>query len=117
MNTEELLRMIDVIHREKDIPKEVIFLGLEDAMAQGVRKRLGAGEDLLVKIDRKTGEISIEDAEEVYEIEMAELGRIVAQAIKQGFIQKLREAERDVLYDEYESRVAKVSKASQRPTR
>jgi N utilization substance protein A len=108
MNTEELLRMIDVIHREKDIPKEVIFLGLEDAMAQGVRKRLGAGEDLLVKIDRKTGEISIEDAEEVYEIEMAELGRIVAQAIKQGFIQKLREAERDVLYDEYESRVGQL---------
>jgi len=105
MNYEDLLRMIDVIHRDKDIPKEVIFLGLEDAMAVGVRKRLGAGEDLVVTIDRSSGEITVEDDEEEYEIDMAELGRIAAQAIKQGFLQKLREAERDVLFDEYEGRV------------
>ena len=105
MNKDDLLRMIDVIHRDKDIPKEIIFLGLEDALAVGVRKRLGAGEDLVVTIDRKTGEIEVEDEEEVYEIELGELGRIAAQAIKQGFIQKLREAERDVLFDEYENRV------------
>ncbi|MCK6447015.1 MAG: transcription termination factor NusA [Planctomycetes bacterium] len=108
MNTDDLLRMIDVIHRDKDIPKEVIFLGLEDAMAQGVRKRLGLGEDLIVKIDRKSGEITVEDEEEVYEIELEELGRIAAQTIKQGFMQKLKEAERDVLYDEYESRVGQL---------
>ena len=105
MNYEDLLRMIDVIHRDKDIPKEVIFLGLEEAMAVGVRKRLGAEEDLVVTIDRSSGEITVEDEEEEYEIDMAELGRIAAQAIKQGFLQKLREAERDVLFDEYEGRV------------
>jgi N utilization substance protein A len=105
MNNEDLLRMIDVIHRDKDIPKEVIFEGLEDALALGVRKRLGAGEDLVVSIDRGSGEIEVEDDEEVYEIEMSELGRIAATAIKQGFIQKLREAERDVLFDEFEGRV------------
>jgi N utilization substance protein A len=105
MRNEDLLRMIDVIHRDKDIPKEVIFAGLEDALALGVRKRLGVGEDLVVSIDRVTGEIEIEDDEEVYEIEMSELGRIAATAIKQGFIQKLREAERDVLFDEFEGRV------------
>jgi N utilization substance protein A len=60
---------------------------------------------LVVTIDRTSGEITIEDAEEEYEMEMAELGRIAAQAIKQGFLQKLREAERDVLFDEYEDRV------------
>jgi N utilization substance protein A len=105
MNSEDLLRMIDVIHRDKDIPKEIIFLGLEEALSVGVRKRLGTGEDLVVTIDRTSGEITIEDAEEEYEMEMAELGRIAAQAIKQGFLQKLREAERDVLFDEYEDRV------------
>lgn len=105
MNQDDLLRLIDVIHRDKDIPKETIFLGLEDALAIGVRKRLGSGEDLVVTIDRETGEIEIEDDEEIYEIEMGELGRIAAQAIKQGFLQKLREAERDVLFDEYENRV------------
>src|SRR6185503_5207311 len=105
MNRDEFLRMIDVIAREKDIAPEQVFLALEDALALGVRKRLGAGEDLMVKIDRKTGEISMEDDEEVYEFDLGELGRIAAQAVKQVMLQKFREAERDVLYDEYENRV------------
>jgi transcription termination/antitermination protein NusA len=105
MNPDDMLRMIDVIHRDKDIPKEVIFRGLEDSLAAAVRKRLGAGEDLVVKIDRKTGAVSMEDSEEEYEFDMAELGRITAQAVKQGFTQRLREAERDVLFEEYEAKV------------
>jgi len=108
MNKEDFLRMIDVIHRDKDIPKEVIFQALEEALALGARKRLGAGEDLVVKIDRKTGEISMEDDEEVYEFDLQELGRIAAQAVKQVMLQKFREAERDVLYDEYENRVGQL---------
>jgi N utilization substance protein A len=105
MNLEELLRMVDVLHREKDIPKEVIFRALEDAIAAGVRKRLGVGEDLVVHIDRKSGEVTMEDAEEEYEFDMQELGRIAAQAVKQGLMQRLREAERDVIYEDYEKRV------------
>lgn len=108
MNFEDLLRMIDILHREKDIPKEVLFLGLEDAIATAIRKRLGVGEDLIVKIDRQSGEISVEDAEGEYEMDLADLGRIAAQACKQAFIQKVREAERDVLYDEYETRVGSL---------
>jgi transcription termination/antitermination protein NusA len=108
MNPEDLLRMIDVIHRDKDIPKEVIFRGLEESLAAAVRKRLGAGEDLVVKIDRKSGAVSMEDEEEEYEFDMQELGRITAQAVKQGFTQRLREAERDVLFEEYEARVGQL---------
>jgi N utilization substance protein A len=108
LNHQDLLRMIDVIHRDKEIPKEVIFQGLEEALAAGVRKRLGAGEDLVVTIDRQTGEVRMEDDEEEYEIELAELGRIAAQAVKQVMMQKIREAERDVLYDEYEARVGSI---------
>ncbi len=108
MNKDDLLRMIDVIHRDKDIPKELIFAGLEEALAQGVRKRLGAGEDLVVKIDRKSGEITVEDEEQEYEVELSELGRIAAQAIKQVLFQKLREAERDKLYEEFEARVGQL---------
>ncbi len=108
MNKDDFLRMIDVIHRDKDIPKEVIFAALEEALALGARKRLGAGEDLVVKIDRKSGEISMEDDEEVYEFDLQELGRIAAQAVKQVMLQKFREAERDVLYDEYENRVGQL---------
>jgi len=108
MNAEDLLRMIDVLHREKDIPPEVLFLGLEEAIATAVRKRLGVGEDLIVTIDRKNGEIAVEDDEGEYEFDLADLGRIAAQACKQTFIQKVREAERDVLYDEYETRVGNL---------
>ena len=108
MNKEDLLRMIDVIHRDKDIPKEVIFRGLEEALATGIRKRLGAGEELKVTIDRKTGEVSMEDEEEEYEFDLAVLGRIVAQAVKQGFMQRVREAERDVLYEEYAARLGQL---------
>src|SRR5258705_317092 len=108
MNPEDVLRMIDVIHRDKDIPKEVIFRGLEDALAAGVRKRLGVGEDLVVHIDRKSGEVTMEDAEEEYEFDLAELGRIAAQAFKQSLMQRLREAERDVLFEEYEARVGQL---------
>jgi N utilization substance protein A len=108
MDTSSLLRMIDAIHRDKDIPKEVLFRGLEEALAVGIRKRLGVGEDLVVTIDRATGEVSMEDDEEEYEFDLAVLGRIVAQAVKQGFSQKVREAERDVLYEEYEARVGQI---------
>jgi len=105
MNGEELLRMIDIIHSNKDIPREVIFKGLEEALAAGVRRRLGVGEELVVNIDRETAEMTIEDDEEVYEFDLSELGRIAAQAVKQGFMQRVREAERDVLFQEYEARV------------
>jgi len=108
MEHQDLLRMIDVIHRDKDIPKEVIFRGLEEALAAGIRKRLGVGEDLVVNIDRQTGEVTMEDDEEEYEFDLGVLGRIVAQAVKQGFMQKVREAERDVLYEEYETRVGQI---------
>jgi len=105
MNGEELLRLIDVLQTSKDIPREVIFRGLEEALAAGVRKRLGLGEELIVTIDRESGEVTMEDDEEVYEFELSELGRIAAQAVKQGFMQRVREAERDVLFEEYEARV------------
>lgn len=108
MNPEDLLRMIDILHREKDIPKETLFLGLEDAIATAIRKRLGMGEDLIVKINRQDGEIAVEDADGEYEMDLSDLGRIAAQACKQAFIQKVREAERDVLYDEYETRVGSL---------
>jgi N utilization substance protein A len=108
MDREALLRMVDTIHRDRDIPKEVVFQSLEEALAAAVRKRLGADEDLVCNIDRKSGEIVIEDEEGEYELEMEVLGRIAAQAFKQVMMQRIREAERDVLYDDYEARVGSL---------
>jgi len=108
MKGEDLLLYVDSISRTREIPKEEVFLGLEDALLQGVRRRLGLDDDLVVRIDRKTGEVHMEDNEEVYELDLDQLGRIVAQAVKQGFLQRVREAERDVLYEEYEARVGQL---------
>ena len=108
MNSEALLQMVDLLHAQKNIPHEVIFRALEESMAAAVRKRFGEGEDLVCTIDRETGEVTVEDDEGVYEFEMSELGRIVAQTVKQGFTQRVREAERDVFYDKYETRVGQL---------
>ena len=64
--SEELLRYVDLIHSQKDIPREVVFRALEEALAAGVRKRLGLGEDLVCTIDRDTGAVATED-DELYE--------------------------------------------------
>jgi N utilization substance protein A len=109
MNPDDLLRLIDVLHREKDVPKEVLFAALEEAIAAAVRKRLGVGEDLKVSIEQQSGEIHVEDSEGEYEMDLADLGRIAAQAFKQTFLQKVREAERDALYDEFETRVGQLA--------
>ncbi|MBL4771407.1 MAG: transcription termination factor NusA, partial [Planctomycetes bacterium] len=109
MNGAELLKLIDLLHAQKDISREVIFRALEESLAVSVRKRLGLDEDLIVKLDRETGAVTMEDDEGEYEeIDLAELGRIAAQAAKQGFMQRVREAERDVLFEEYESRVGQL---------
>ena len=108
MNPEELLRMVDAIHRNRDISKDVLFQSLELAIGSAVKKRLGAGEDLEVTIDRSSGELTIEDEEGEYELDLEVLGRIAAQSGKQVLMQRIREAERDVLYDEYEARVGSL---------
>jgi len=108
MNPQTLLQTIDALSAMKDIPKEVIFRALEESIAAAVRKKFGAEEDLVCNIDRKSGEVTIEDGEGVYEFEFDELGRIVAQTVKQGFTQRVREAEREVLYEEYENRVGQL---------
>jgi N utilization substance protein A len=108
MKGEDLILYVESISRTRDIPKEEVFRGLEDALLQGVRRKLGLDDDLIVRIDRATGEVNMEDNEEVYELDLDQLGRIVAQAVKQGFLQRVREAERDVLYEEYEARVGSL---------
>ena len=97
----ELLRIVDSIHREKAIDKEVIIEALEGALLSSVRKYYGVGEesDLSVKIDRTTGKI-ITNAS----LTLEQLGRIAAQTFKQVMIQKFREVERNQVYGDYEAK-------------
>ena len=57
MDGQELLRIIDAIHRDKDIDKELLFQSVEYALATAARKRYDAGEELTVHVDRETGEV------------------------------------------------------------
>ncbi|MCI0340635.1 MAG: transcription termination factor NusA, partial [Planctomycetales bacterium] len=98
----ELLRLIDAIHRDKDIDRELIFQGLESALTMAARKRLGTNEAVVIEIDRDTGDILAQG--EARDIDLGFLGRIAAQTAKQVILQKIREAERDVIYAEYEGK-------------
>ena len=98
----ELLRIVEAIHRDKDIDKETIFLGIEAAVASATKKHYGRDSDIQVELDRETGELRA--FEEGEPIDPEELGRIAAQSAKQIMIQKIREAERDVIFQEFETR-------------
>ncbi len=97
MNGPELLRTVDVMHREKNIPKDVIFSGIEAAVLLAMQKHYGDEENLVVAIDRLNGQIHAKRGEE--EIDPGLLGRISAQSAKQVMIQKIREAEGNALFD------------------
>ncbi len=102
----DLLRIVDSISRDKNIDKDLIFGDIEQAMVSAVRKAFGQNDDVDVKIDRITGEVTA--VREGQTVSMAELGRIPAQTAKQVIIQKIREAERGSIYEEYVDRKGQV---------
>ncbi|MEX0701279.1 MAG: transcription termination factor NusA [Planctomycetales bacterium] len=103
MNGNELLRIVDAIHRDKNIDKEIVFDGIEQAIISAARKHFGEESEVVVGIDRDTGEPSAAvDGSQLEADEIGDLlGRIAAQTAKQVMIQKIREAERDAQFDEY----------------
>lgn len=104
MNAQEILRIVDAIHRDKNIEKELVFEGIEQAFVAALKKHYGEEAEVEVTIDQQSGDLTATcegdtlDSEEV-------VGRIGAQTAKQVMIQKIREAERDSLYDEYDELV------------
>jgi N utilization substance protein A len=101
MDPNELLRIVDAIHRDKNIDKEIVFEGIEAALVSAAKKHYGEEADVVVQIDRGNGSIQGTcNGVAMAPAEMAE--RIGAQTAKQVMIQKIREAERDALYNEYE---------------
>lgn len=102
MDKESLLRLVDSLHRDKEIAKDVVFQGIEAALTTAARKHFRAQDMISIQINRDTGEIIAMEGDR--KIDPSELGRITAQTAKQVIIQKIREAERDVIYDEFNSR-------------
>ena len=130
----EFIVAIGQLAAEKNLPKEVVFEAVEAALASAYKKDSLAASNVVVKIDAETGEmrtftrrtvveemedpiteITVEDArKERPGIQLGEgidtevmpehSGRIAAQTAKQVVLQRLREAEREVVYEEYSGR-------------
>ena len=104
----ELLSILGSIERDKGIDREVLIQAIEAAVASAARKSEGLGEEAeaTATLDRKTGRIVAMVAGR--EIDSARLTRIAAQTAKQVIIQKIREAERDVIFTEFQSRIGNI---------
>ena len=102
----DLVRIVDSIHRDKNISKDILFEGIESALATAAKKHYPDADEIQVTIDRDSGEI--EATKDGARIDPAELGRIAAQTAKQVMIQKIREAECD-------SRLRRVRRPEGRP--
>lgn len=127
----EFIEALNQIEKEKNISKEVIIDALENSLLTACKKHYGTSQNIKVMIDHETGdltvlaekevvgeifdkelEISLEEAKSInpeYEIGDVvpikvvpkDFGRIAAQKAKQVVVQKIREAEREILYNEF----------------
>jgi N utilization substance protein A len=108
---EELLTVLEHIEREKGIDKEFLFKAIESALTSAAKKIVGNKDaEVVATIDRATGTIKI--LSEGKEINSDEFGRIAAQTAKQVIIQKIREAERDIVFDDYQKRTGTITSGS-----
>ncbi len=99
--SQDLLRIVDGICRDKNIDRDVFLADLEAAMTGAVRKAFES-ENCDVKIDPLSGRISAtRDGES---IDVQTLGRIAAQTAKQVIIQKSRERERTSIFEDFTER-------------
>ncbi len=102
MKGDDLKRAVDFVHREKNIPKEVIFASIEKAIRLAIHKCYEDDDDLVeVAIDRTSGNIHAQKGDRTLDPE--ELGRIAAQSAKQMIIQNFREEESNSVFNEYQA--------------
>src|SRR5262245_28686223 len=101
-NNADILRYIDSIARDKEIDKEALIVPIEQAMALALAKKYGV-DDVEMRLDRETGEFICN-----YDVSMEEQGRIFAMSVKQAIIGRVREAERDVIFAEFEAKLGEI---------
>ena len=106
--SQELLAIIEQIEREKGIKKEIMLEAVESAMLSAAKRviDLKPEEEFKVQIDRVTGEIRAFRNNEL--VTNIDFGRIAASTARQVIIQKMREAEKDVVFVEFQSRVGEI---------
>ncbi len=127
----ELLEALNILEKEKEISKETLFETIENSLMTACKNHFGKADNMIAQVDRETGDflvyaqkevveevedavvqISLEDAVELskkaaigdilnVEIKSKEFGRIATQSAKNVILQKIREEERSVLYNQY----------------
>ena len=134
----EFLEAIEELEREKHMPKNMLIEAIESALVSAYKKNYGTSQNVRVSIDRETGDInifmrkdiveeveddfsqtSLAEAKEIdpeyelgdvieYQVTPQDFGRIAAQTAKQVVVQRIREAERGMIYDDYIDRTGEV---------
>lgn len=129
--SKELLNALDALETEKGIKKEVIIDALEQALVSAYKKNYGQAQNVKVTFDARRGdikvfavkevvnevldsclEVSLSDALEInrayeigdtidFEVTPRDFGRIAAQTAKQVIMQRVREEERQMIYNQY----------------
>jgi N utilization substance protein A len=105
-----VLSLVEAMHREKNISKDIIFGGIEQAIQLAIERASLEEVDVLVHIDRQTGEIIAQRGDQMIEPEY--LGRIAAQAARQVMTQKIREAESEGVFSEFQARKGELVTAT-----
>ncbi|MBU4386795.1 MAG: transcription termination factor NusA, partial [Actinobacteria bacterium] len=107
----ELIEALKRIEREKGLAMDTVLEALSEALLSAYVKNYGEEADVRVDIDRETGEMKVlesreDESGEIEELEVTpgNFGRIAAQTAKQVIIQRIREAERELMFDQYQSR-------------
>ncbi len=133
-----LKREIDQIARDKGVDRSIIVGALEEAMLQAARRKYGPEREIEARFNEELGEVELFEFREVVEeatdpetqisleearrldpevqpgdeigvkLDTSDLGRIAAQAAKQVIIQRVRDAERELVYEEYKDRKGEI---------
>ena len=134
----EFIEAICALEKEKDISKDILIEAIESALVSAYKKNYGTSQNVRVNIDRELGdidvfmrkdvvaeveddmiEISLEEALEIdpryevgdvveYQVTPRDFGRIAAQTAKQVVVQRIREAERGMIFDDYITRQGEI---------
>ena len=134
----EILAGLDFFERDKGIKREVLLEAINNALLSAARKAVGPARDLRVEIDSKTGEIKayakltvvekVVNKHDEIRLELAQkfnkesklgddlevpvtprdFGRIAAQTAKQAMMQRIRQAEKEMIYDEFKDRAGEI---------
>lgn len=129
--SKELLNALDALETEKGIKKEIVIDALEQALVSAYKRNYDKAQNVEVEFDKRKGdikvysvkevvnnvfdsrlEVSLEDALEInkayevgdtirFEVTPRDFGRIAAQTAKQVIMQRVREEERQMIYDQY----------------